>query len=79
MIPKPVIKNSRELIKALQNFCYVTLIKKTKQDFSQSTSETNENISLFVFISTSTSFGVCIYVQCFFEKYPLDFIKEYAT
>ena len=38
-----------------------------KQDFSTSISETSENVYLFVFISWLVSFGVCIYIQYFFD------------
>ena len=41
---------------------FLTSIKK--QDFLASTSNTDENIFLFVFIS---SFGVWVYVQYFFD------------
>ena len=34
---------------------------------SISASATNENVFLFVFIASSVSFGICIYVQCSFD------------
>ena len=37
------------------------------QDFSTSISETTENVCLFVLILWLASFGVCIYIQYFFD------------
>ena len=41
--------------------------KKKKKDFSTSISETSECVSLFVSVSWLFSFGVCVYIQCFFD------------
>ena len=40
---------------------------RTHQNFNMTLRETSENVYLFVFISWLVSFGVCIYVQYFFD------------
>ena len=40
---------------------------KRKQDFSRSVSETSQTACLFIFNSWLVSFGVCIYMQYFFD------------
>ena len=44
-----------------------TLFNSEYKIFSTSISETSENVYLFVFISWLVSFGVCMYIQWFFD------------